>query len=134
MKECNQTITVFNRRFDKASGLDVWTPTVISGVSWHEQTDTAVTESGLKSAKKCTVRIPADADTGGKHFVAASAYADSDPAQTFTLTAGDILVRGIHEAYTTSAGIRNLPDKVTILGLTDNRQKPRGRHFKVVCA
>lgn len=134
MKECNQTITVFNRRFDKASGLDVLTPTVISGVSWHEQTDTAVTESGLKSAKKCTVRIPADADTGNKHFVEAAEYADSDPAQTFTLTAGDILVRGAHEACTTSAGIRNLPDKVTVLGVTNDMQKPRGRHFRVVCA
>ena len=127
MYECNETITVFNRRYDNDSGLDVWTPTVISGASWYEKTDTAITDSGLKAAKKCIVRIPEDADTGDKSYVDPITYA-GDQA-TFTLTAGDIIVRGVCSVY---AEIKQ-HSHVTIIGVTNNMHRPRGKHFRVVC-
>ena len=132
MKECNETITVFNRSYNDSAGYDVWTPTIITGVSWYLRTDTAITDSGLKAASKCTIRIPTDADTGQKSYIDPLSY--NDPSTTFTLTAGDIIIRGTCSNCENPAELKkHHPDMVTILGVTDNRRRPRGPHFKVVC-
>ncbi len=55
---CNDTITVLNAKLDKASGDDVYRPTIISGVSWFFNTITAVDSSGLRAANQLTLRIP----------------------------------------------------------------------------
>ena len=131
MKECNETITVYNRSYDDTTGLDVWTPTTIAGVSWFERLDTAITDSGLKSAAKCTVRIPTDA-TCTKTYVDPLSY--TSPSTTYTLTAGDIIIRGACLQCKNPAELKkHHSDMVTILGVTDNRGRPRGKHFKVVC-
>ena len=66
MKMCNDTITVFNRRLDPDTGYEIYTPTVIRGVSWYSHVDSAVTSDGLKAANKITIRIPIDADKYGE--------------------------------------------------------------------
>lgn len=131
MKECNETITVYNRHYDDSAGLDVWAPTVIKGVSWYKKTETAITDSGLKSATKCVIRIPSDSDTEGKTYVDPINY--SSPATTFTLAPGDVVILGTCNTCTNPAELKkHHPDMVTIFGATNDTRRKHGEHFKVV--
>lgn len=136
MKLCNETITVLNKRLDKVTGYDIYIPTVITGVSWYCEIASTVDESGLKAANKFTIRIPENAGFSGKTYVEPVSYADSDPEKVFTLSNGDIIVKGM----VTDSGIKpaelqsRFGDVVTVLGVTDNRRAPRAPHWKVVGA
>lgn len=138
MRLCDETITVFNARFDSENDKDTYAPTVIVGASWFCEIASNVDSSGLKAADKFTVRIPSDADFGEKTYMDPVSYAASgDPSKNFTLQSGDIIVKGdaslavdprpatLKKAYT---------DCITILGVTDNRRAPNGKHWKVVGA
>ena len=50
MRLCNDTITVFNSQLNTALDRDVYTGTVIIGVSWFREVASAVDNSGLKAA------------------------------------------------------------------------------------
>jgi len=65
---CNETITVFNAKHDAATDMDIYYPTVIVGVSWFCEIASTV-DKGLQAADKYTIRIPVDADFGGKEYV-----------------------------------------------------------------
>ena len=153
MKLCGDTVTVFNARVDPQTGDDRWWPTVIRGVSWHATDASAVdaARGGLVAANRCTVRIPAEVDTGGKTFVDAIAYRDAADADgLWTLEGGTILVKAeVPEpapseaadaddpgrqpgGWTPAALRRAFADCVTALAVTDNRRAPRGGHWKVV--
>lgn len=79
MKECNETITVFNTRLDDDKGYDLYVPTIIRGVSWFCEIASNVDSSGLKAANKFIIRIPVDADFSDKAYVPPAAYAGGDP-------------------------------------------------------
>ena len=134
MKACAETITVLNRRYDSATGRDVWARTVIAGVSWHSTIAAAVTQAGLKTAKTATVRIPVDADAGGAVYLTPAAYnAAESTVGAYTLARGDIIVRAaINEALTPAEVQAAYEDCVTIIGVTDNTRRPHGAHRKVV--
>lgn len=135
MKLCEDTITVFNAKYDRAAGADVYIPTVISGVSWYLHTVTNVDNSGLRAANQFTVRVPVDANFSGKEYVSPSEFASAeDPSGLFTLKAGDLIVHGaVAEEGLRPADLQKRFDEVvTILAVTDNRRAPRGRHWKVV--
>lgn len=137
MKQCNETITVINRRLDSETGLDVWIPTVIRGVSWHSSQIAAVTQSGLKAANTVTVRVPADADTCEKVYAEPAAYkAAADASGLFTFAEGDLIVRAAIPALTlTPAELHKAYDDCyTVTGATNNTRRPRGAHWKVVGA
>lgn len=136
MRLCNETITVFNSQFSPELDRDVYTGTVIAGVSWFCEIASAVIQSGLKSADKFTIRIPDNADFGGKSYVDPVAYKTSDPATVFTLKNGDIIVKGAVETtgMTPAALQKQSVDFVTVLGVTDNRRAPNAPHWKVVGA
>lgn len=136
MQQCNETITVLNRRINPDTRLDEWTPTVIRGVSWHSKIVANVTQAGLKAADTATVRIPVDADTGGRSYLTPQAYkaAESTP-EAYTLARGDILVRAeITESMTPAQAQAAYEDVVTIISVTDNTRRPRAPHRKVVGA
>ena len=134
MRLCDETITVFNAQLDTALGMDRYHPTVISGVSWYCDTASTVDDSGLKAANKFTIRIPEEADCSGKRYVPPAAYAAGDPAEVFTLNNGDVIIKGAldQEGLTPSKLQLMCGELVTILGVTDNRRAPRGKHWKVV--
>lgn len=69
MQLCNDTITLYNRRFDPDEDCDVYERTVIRGVHWFNSEATTVDSTGLKAANKVTIRIPTDADFGGKVYL-----------------------------------------------------------------
>lgn len=136
MKQCDETVTVLNRKYDSMTGRDVWTPTVIRGVSWHSDIKAAVTQSGLKDAKTATIRIPLSADTSGRTYIPPAEYkAAEDASGAYTLARGDVLVRGVvpDSLTLTPAEVQSAyEDSITIIGVTDNTRRPHGAHRKVV--
>lgn len=131
MHQCVETITVFNAWYDPETGFDVYVPTVIRGVSWYCDIASTVDSSGLKAANKFTIRIPVDADFGGKGYTAPVAYAS--PASQFTLKQGDIIVHGEETEMLAPAQLKEkYGEIVTILGVTDNSRRPKAPHWKVV--
>ncbi|MBQ3304799.1 MAG: hypothetical protein IJH03_09710, partial [Clostridia bacterium] len=100
MKLCNDAITVFNARVDPEVGGNVGVPTVITGVSWYATDASTVDASkgGLVAANKATIRIPVDADTGGKQYTDPVSYANAeDVSRLWTLKGGDIVVKAAME-------------------------------------
>ena len=132
MKLCCETITVFNSRMAENTGFDEYAATVISGVSWHNTIASSVIMSGLKATDSCVIRIPTNADFSGKSFVSPQDYDMSDPASSFTLRNGDIIVRGTASGSVKPAELHKQYEAITILGVTDNRRNRRSPHWKVV--
>ncbi len=131
MKLCNDTITVFNSRLDDENGYSIYTPTVIRGVSWYSHVESTVTSDGLKAANKITIRIPIDADFGGKAYVPPVNYTGGKGE--FTFRNGDYIIKGSEAEPLTPAQARERYGEIaTILGVTDNRRAPRAKHWRVV--
>lgn len=136
MKQCTETITVLNRKYNTTTGLDDWLPTVIHGVSWHGSVHVTVTQTGLRSADTATVRVPVGADAGGKTYLTPEAYKAAEGASgAFTLAQGDIIVRAEITAPMTPAQAQAaFTDCLTIISVTDNTRRPNAPHWKVVGA
>lgn len=131
MNLCNEIVTVFNSKFDQEADKDVYHGTVITGVSWFCEIVSTV-DQGLKAANRFTVRIPEDADFGGKRYVSPAEYASTaDVEELFTLANGDVIVKGIIEGPIRPKDMHGRADALTILGVTDNR-RARAPHWKVV--
>ena len=139
MKLCNDTITVFNARVDPDVGGNVWVPTVIAGVSWFATDASTVDASkgGLVAANKATIRIPVDAGTGGKQYTDPVSYASAeDVSGLWTLKGGDIVMKGKATGtdWTPAKLKKDYADCVVILGVTDNRRAPNGKHWRITAA
>ena len=150
MKLCNDTITVFNARVDPATGGNVWTATVITGASWF-MTDASTVDAskgGLIAANKASIRIPEDANAGGKAYTDPISYkAASSVTGLWTLQNGDIIVKGavpltetvtvngvsstVAINWTPAALKKAYADCVTVLAVTNNRRAPNAPHWRV---
>ena len=136
MKLCSDTITVFNARVDPETGGNVWVPTVIAGAGWY-MTDASTVDAskgGLVAANRATIRIPEDADTGGKAYADPVRYASAgDVSGLWTLKGGDIVVKAaVNGADWTPARLKAAyAECVTVLAVTDNRRGPRAAHWRV---
>lgn len=136
MKLCNDTITVFNARVDPEQGGNVWEPTVIAGASWYltDASTVDASKGGLVAANKATIRIPVDADFGGKAYADPVSYAKAeDVSGLWTLKGGDIVVKAALEGddWTPAELKATCADCVVILGVTDNRRAPRAKHWRI---
>jgi hypothetical protein len=136
VKLCNDTVTVFNARVDPNTGGNVWRPTVITGASWWATDASTVDASkgGLVAANKATVRIPVEANTGGKTYTDPVSYASAaDVSGLWTLTGGDIVVKAAVEGsdWTPARLKAAYAECVVILGVTDNRRAPRAPHWRI---
>ena len=134
MRLTNDTITVLNAAFDSANDTDVYYPTVISGVSWFYRDNVSVGRTGFSNTSSIVVRIPVDADFGGKEYADPKTYASAaDKSMLWTLQAGDVIAKGdvsgtgLRPASLTSA----LTDVMTIQSVTDNRRAPNAKHWRV---
>lgn len=136
MKLCDDTITVYNAKYDKSADADVYHRTIINGVRWFGTVKSTVDSSGLKAANQVTVRIPTEADTQGKAYADPAAYASAaDVLDLFTLNEGDVIVRGVGANGLRPSAIRKVyPETMTILAVTDSSQAPNAPHRKVVGA
>jgi hypothetical protein len=136
VKLCNDTITVFNARVDPDVGGNVWIPTVITGASWYltDASTVDTSKGGLIAANKATIRIPENADTGGKAYADPVSYASAeDVSGLWTLKGGDIVVKAAVEGddWTPARLKAAYADCVTVLGVTDNRRAPNGKHWRI---
>ena len=136
MKLCHDTVTVFNARVDPETGGNVWVPTVISGASWYltDASTVDASKGGLVAANKATIRIPVDADTGGKAYADPVSYASAeDVSGLWTLKGGDIVVKAAVAGsdWTPTALKAAYANCVTVLGVTDNRRAPRAPHWRI---
>ena len=135
MKLCGDTITVFNRRIDEETGYDVYIPVVIRNVSWYSTIATSIDTNGLHAADQFIIRIPVDADFGGRSYLDPITYKNAaDVSGLFTLSQGDVVVKA---AITTAPAkiadvVKAYSQCCTILGVTDNRRAPNAPHWKVV--
>ena len=139
MKRCDETVTVYNARVDPATRTEVYAPTVLRGLSWRCETAAKVADGGLKAANVFALRIPEDVDMGGKTYVDPADYRRAqDVDGLWTLGKGDVIVKGeASENGQTPARLRALfggERVMTVLGVTDNRGAPNGRHWKVIGA
>lgn len=135
MRLCEETITVFNARPDGDTGSVRYVPTVIAGCSWRRrQRETVDAKGGLVCADECVVRIPVDADFGGKRYADPVAWRQGSAEGYFTIQGGDALVRGSVEGsdWTPARLKAAFADCMIALGVTDNRRAPNGAHWKVV--
>ena len=135
MQGCNETITLFNARRDGDTGGFVYLPTVIAGCSWHRlQREAVDPKGGLKAANGVVVRIPVDADFGGKAYVDPVAWRSGGDG--FTIQGGDIVVKGrVEGGDWTPARLRAAyAECFTVLGVTDNTGAPHGGHWRLVGA
>ena len=120
MKLCNDTITIFSASVDTETGGNVWTPAVITDVSWYKTDESTLDtgRGGLVAAGKVIVRIPETSTPDG-----------------FGLKPGDIIVRGDASATAspTPARLKQTYGDgcATVLGVTDNRRAPNAPHWRV---
>ena len=136
MKLCNETITVFNQRYDADLGDNVLIPTTITGTSWFGTAAEAVdAEGGLKEASKIIIRIPASANAGGKAYADPLTWKNAEDASgLWTLQGGDLIVKGTAEGndWTQKRLGQTFAGICKVLAVTDNRRAPNAPHFKVV--
>lgn len=109
MLACDKTITVV-RYAD-----EVYTPTVIQGVSWFEKLQVAVQDKGLAAANTFTVRIPAAQLPAG-----------------FLPRTGDTVVQGVVTTPITKPADLTAYHHFTVKGVGDNRRGPGRRPHVVV--
>ena len=89
----DQTITLYNQRYDSATRQTLWTRTIIKGASWAGGQKVSVGE-GLQSNDGYSVRIPTRSMPGG--FVMRDEYLKlSDPKDYWTVQNGDVVVLGV---------------------------------------
>ena len=132
MNLCTDTITVFNKRVD--DGSYVYYPTVIANVSWYGKVLTSVGDKGLIAENMYTIRVPIEADFGGKSYVNPVEYAGADSADgIFTFDIGDVVIKGEVSAPMTLAELRATHyEFCTVMRVTDNRRAPNAPHWKLV--
>ena len=129
-EDAMETITLFNAVLDEESGLDVYVPTVITGVAWTSVISAEKDTNGLKPAHKYTIRIPDNADFSGKTYVEPEAYEGSEG--TFTFMPGCYIVKGREEENGSLPQLRKKHwDIVTVLTVSDFRKAPNDRHWKI---
>ena len=135
MRLCDETITVLNARQDPQSGDVAYIPTVIAGASWFAERASAVDgRGGLEGAGQVRVRIPADANAGGRTWADPAAWdRAADVSGLWTLRGGDVIARGaVNGGELTPEGLREAGlDCMTVLGVTDNRRAPGAPHWRV---
>ena len=135
MRLANETITVFNKRANTDGGY-TWNPTTITGASWYESdAQTVDPQGGFVAAGKITIRIPTNADAGGKTYADPLTYRNAaDVSALWTLEGGCVIVRGAvtGNTWTPKTLAAAYAGICTVMAVTDNRRAPREPHFKVV--
>lgn len=131
MLYAHETITVYNRYLE--GSVEKWVGTVITPASWAMQTAAALTPEGMRFGTQAVIRIPEGADAQGKSYLPPGQWGPEKSAQSWTLRGGDRIARGEHEtAPQGAAGMRSLPDLVTVMEWADNRRGFGLRHWKAV--
>lgn len=132
----DSTITVFNRKRLETGG-EFMLPTIINGCTWHYAHIVSGTEYGDNN-DEYSVRIPIDADTGGKEYIPPHDYAelgDELVDKYWTLQKNDLVVRGeMADTYEDQTQITSQTDDVFLVStMADNtfRGNKATKHWRV---
>lgn len=58
MLNCDESITLYHKTYDKEKRIETYQHTVVHGCSWFVKTASEVTEKGMVYADNYTIRIP----------------------------------------------------------------------------
>lgn len=117
MRHADKTVTVYRKSWDADAGADVYTGTVLQGVSFFSRIATTVSTEGLAAACEGTLRIPLEVIP-----------------KNLDLCSDDLVCEGaLPTRGQRPADLGKLcPYVFTILDVTRNTSG-RGPHVKVVC-
>lgn len=118
----NADITIYNREYDSKSRIDIWHRTVIRNVWFYVDNKVSQTDSGLKSANICKIRIPEGSPEKG--YLDPENYAAAESKDTYwTLQEDDIVVQGVClQDITRPANLQELHKKYwKVISWSDNR-------------
>lgn len=90
----NATITIYNRKYDKPTGFDIWNRTVIRGVHLYVNHKVALGDSGVKSADLYKIRIPEEVENAEWYLSPEEYVSCSDPSGYWTIQNEDHIVIG----------------------------------------
>lgn len=118
----NADITIYNREYDSKSRIDIWHRTVIRNVWFYVDNKVSQTDSGLKSANICKIRIPEGSPE--KEYLDPENYAAAESKDTYwTLQEDDIVVQGVClQEISRPADLQELHKKYwKVISWSDNR-------------
>lgn len=90
----NSDITIYNKYFDKATRMDKWKRTVLSGVFWEEKLATNRLQSGVEHSDAIMVVVPLNVDTTETYLPPMEFKKQENNIGYFTFQKGDRIVRG----------------------------------------
>jgi len=133
-------VTVYNHRYNEESERESWSRSVIRGVQWtHNHTDFAVQGKSENVSKVEQITIDFQRNYGNKQYLPPQEYEKCEaPENYWTLKAGeDLLVLGESNLKLESTqDVRTLKESfqyvVAVTEISDNRNRPRLKHIKVV--
>ncbi len=98
MITATETVTLFNAIQDKAERREVFLPTFIEGVAWHETEAVQADNGAVTGARKVVIRIPITASVAdGKTYVPFSKFremAADEAAKHWTIRDEDVIILG----------------------------------------
>ena len=137
------TVTVYNHYMDPETNQDCWNRTVIKGVQWaHEKVMTTISSGEQIATRIESLTFDFQRDYGNKPYVDPVTYRDMDLVerqQYWTLDARDLLdvvVMGESDKELSEYRLKDLwkvfQYVATVREVSDNRNRPRLKHIKVV--
>ena len=122
----NADITIFNKRYDRTERTERFYGTKIKGVSLYFKKGVSSGDGGMSQDDKYIIRIPIDADTGGKQYVGQQEYKELSEKEFnlfWTLQPGAIIVTGLVEQNTATETelMQNFQEVIVVTNFTDNR-------------
>lgn len=118
-----ESITLYNRKYDESKGVAIYRKTVVEGVSVHRKLAyAAMSGGGITERRLVQVRIGRKSKSG-KVFVPPSAY--KDPETEYTAAAGDYVFLGVLEGEIPIKELLKDQERMfKILDVHDNRRRP----------
>lgn len=133
------SITIFNKKYDPAKRDYNYVRTYLMGVNIEKKKAVNVIKSGLENASSGTIYIPTeDLDSENKEYISPKKYnqlSAEEVKKYYTLQSGDIVVNGIID-YTidennTITALKNNYDDVFEIIVVDNKIKGGLPHWEI---
>lgn len=138
------TMTVYNCWRDSENEKESWSRSVVHGVQWsHNKSEVSISGNTKTENKVESITIDFQRNYGNKPYLPPDEYRKlpaEEKAMYWTLdtkTGNDVLVLGeveheIGRQYRISELIKDHQYAATVTAVSDNRNRPRLKHIKVV--
>ena len=115
----NSDITIYNKYYDKVTGLDKYQRTVITGVNWQSKRNATISDKGILIADTTLIFI--DKLEGYLSPRAFKLLSDIERPNHFTYTIGDKIIKGAidYEVIKIADLDKNYDNVVTIMAIRE---------------